>query len=244
MKKNDSSKNTLKGILLPIGIALFLFALSFALILFYASRLAELPEVSPNWGQSFSNTELSSTELEPPLSELPYNIESPELSQPKLALYAKSAILVDTATGNILFEKNADAIIPPASMTKIALMYVVFQEIAAGNISLTDIVELPPESWWINAPPGSSLMFLEEGQIVTLEELLIGLSVASGNDAAIAVAYHVAGSVPEFCARMTQEMRKLGLQVTTFVEPSGYSEKNITLQLYHNIHLETYYVVP
>jgi len=141
---------------------------------------------------------------------------------------AESAIMINTANGDILFEKNADEIIPPASMTKLVVMYVVFQEIANGNISMDDIVPLPPQSWAQNAPPNSSLMFLEQGQIVTLRELLLGLAVCSGNDAATAVAHYVSGSVDKFVERMNSEIKKLGLTKTHFVEPSGYDEHNVT----------------
>ncbi|MDR1747911.1 MAG: D-alanyl-D-alanine carboxypeptidase [Spirochaetaceae bacterium] len=211
---------------IPAGIALFCFSLSFALILVYASRSAlppEAPPLSPEEQADFRLLLRNAGYDAEPLSALPY-----ETIPPELTLYARSAILIDTATGSVLFEKNADEIIPPASMTKIAIMYVVFQEIARGGVSLSDVVELPPESWAMNAPPGSSLMFLEPGHLVTLEELIRGLAVASGNDAAVAVAYHISGSVEAFCRRMTAEMRKLGLQATTFVEPSGYSELNLT----------------
>ena len=154
---------------------------------------------------------------------LPYPVTPAEF-----AVHSGSAILIDAATGSILYEKNADAIIPPASMTKLVVMYVVFQEIATGRISLDDIVSLPPESWAVNAPPQSSLMFLAEGQTVTLRELLLGLAVASGNDAAVAVAHYVSGSVDKFIERMNREMELLGLEKTRFVEPSGYSELNLT----------------
>ncbi len=157
------------------------------------------------------------------LNPLPYRITDAQLD-----VYSGAAILVDTANGCILFEKNADDVIPPASMTKLVVMYVVFQEIAAGRISLSDVVPLPPESWAVNAPPNSSLMFLGQGQTVTLEELLLGLAVASGNDAAVAVADYVSGSVGAFVDRMNAEMKKLGLEHTRFVEPSGYSELNLT----------------
>lgn len=143
-------------------------------------------------------------------------------------VFAKAAILIDSKTGTVLYEKNADTKIPPASMTKIAVMYVVMQEIDKGTISLQDQVKLPPESWAINLPSDASLMFLAEGQKVTLNELLLGLAIASGNDAAIAVAHHVSGSVENFIERMNKEMVLLGLENTHFVEPSGYSEKNIT----------------
>ena len=154
---------------------------------------------------------------------LPYPVTPAEF-----AVHSGSAILIDAATGSILYEKNADAVIPPASMTKLVVMYVVFQEIATGRISLDDIVPLPPESWAVNAPPQSSLMFLAEGQTVTLRELLLGLAVASGNDAAVAVAHYVSGSVDKFIERMNREMELLGLEKTRFVEPSGYSELNLT----------------
>lgn len=157
------------------------------------------------------------------VSALPYPVTPADL-----AVHSGSAILIDAATGSILYEKNADAVIPPASMTKLVVMYVVFQEIATGRISLDDVVPLPPESWAVNAPPQSSLMFLAEGQTVTLRELLLGLAVASGNDAAVAVAHYVSGSVDKFIERMNHEMEILGLEKTRFVEPSGYSELNLT----------------
>lgn len=157
------------------------------------------------------------------VSALPYPV-----TPANLTVHSGSAILIDAATGSILYEKNADAVIPPASMTKLVVMYVVFQEIATGRISLDDVVPLPPESWAVNAPPQSSLMFLAEGQIVTLRELLLGLAVASGNDAAMAVAHYVSGSVDAFVQRMNREMELLGLEKTRFVEPSGYSELNLT----------------
>ncbi len=160
---------------------------------------------------------------QPIIRPLPYPVTPAQLE-----IHSKSAILIDATTGCVLYEKNADEVIPPASMAKIVVMYVAFQEIATGRISLEDAVPLPPESWAINAPPMSSLMFLGEGQHVTLKELLLGLAVASGNDAAIAVAHYVSGSVESFVKRMNDEMEKLGLVHTRFVEPSGYSELNLT----------------
>jgi len=93
---------------------------------------------------------------------------------------------------------------------------------------MDDIVPLPPESWAQNAPLHSSLMFLEQGQTVTLHELLLGLAVSSGNDAAIAIAQYVSGSVENFVVRMNNEIEVLGLTKTHFVEPSGYDEHNVT----------------
>jgi len=146
----------------------------------------------------------------------------------KLDIQAGSAIVIDVASGSILYEKKADKIIPPASMTKIAVMYVVMEEIKAGHISLTDIVPLKSNCWACNMPPHSSLMFLGKDQIVTVEELLTGLDVCSGNDAAYALADYTCGSMDDFIKRMNSEMQKLGLSHTHFIESSGYSEKNTT----------------
>ncbi len=173
---------------------------------FYASKAKNWPE-----------------ETESVLSPLPYRTTPVEL-----ALNAESAVIIDSSNGNILYEKNADKIIPPASMTKLAVMFVVEQEIAKGRISYADTVPLPPECWAVNQPQGSSLMFLAKDQRVTLDELLTGLAVCSGNDAAYAVASYVAGSTEAFVKRMNEEMQKLKLYNTHFVEPSGYSELNTT----------------
>ena len=157
------------------------------------------------------------------LKQLPYPVVPA-----KLSVEAGSAILIDVASGSILYEKKTDRIIPPASMTKIAVMYVVMQEIERGNISYGDIVPLPPETWACNMMPHSSLMFLGKDQIVTVEELLTGLDVCSGNDAAYALAYYIAGSMEAFVERINREMRLLGLTKTHFAEASGYSADNET----------------
>lgn len=157
------------------------------------------------------------------LKNLPYAINYPNLD-----VWAESAILIDVANGNILYEKNADEIIPPASMTKLFAMYVVDEEVSAGNLSYDQIIPLPPECWACNMPPHSSLMFLGEGQKVTLEELLLGLSICSGNDAAYALAYTICGTMEAFVERMNKVASDLGLTHTHFVESSGYSEKNVT----------------
>lgn len=157
------------------------------------------------------------------LKSLPYKINNADLD-----VWAESAILIDTANGNILYEKNADEVIPPASMTKLFCMYVVEEEIAAGRFSYNQVIPLPPQSWACNMPPHSSLMFLGEGQVVTMEELLLGLSICSGNDAAYALAYTVCDNMEDFVERMNQIAYDLGLTHTHFVESSGYSEKNTT----------------
>ncbi len=141
---------------------------------------------------------------------------------------ARSAVVLDSETGAVLFEKNADIVIPPASLTKLAAMYVALRASETGRIELQDEVQLTPESYAYNMPPGSSLMFLGPGQRVTVDGLLRGLAVPSGNDAAAALAYHISGGVPQFIEEMNSEMERLGLQHTRFEEPSGYSPLNQT----------------
>jgi D-alanyl-D-alanine carboxypeptidase (penicillin-binding protein 5/6) len=143
-------------------------------------------------------------------------------------LKSQAAALIDAATGTLLYLKNADQEIPPASLTKLMTIHIALSEAAAGRASLDETVPLPPGSWAISQPPRSSLMFLAQGQRVSLRELLLGLAVSSGNDAAAAVALRFAPGIAEFAELMNREARNLGLSKTRFTEPSGISENNVT----------------
>jgi len=135
---------------------------------------------------------------------------------------------MDAATGTLVYYKNPDEEIPPASLTKLMTMHLVLREIAAGKASLDEIITPPRESWAINQPPGSSLMNLSKGQQVSLRELLLGMAVFSGNDAATAAALRFAPTVKEFVEMMNREAETLGLEKTRFVDPAGYWENNLT----------------
>ncbi|HLN60916.1 MAG TPA: serine hydrolase, partial [Symbiobacteriaceae bacterium] len=108
---------------------------------------------------------------------------------PALQLKVKSAILLDYATGQVLFEQNADQQIPPASLTKLMTLHLAYKKIAEGSLKKDDKVQIRPEAWAAKMP-GSSVMFLEPGQIVTVGEIMKGIAIPSGNDAAIALAQH------------------------------------------------------
>jgi D-alanyl-D-alanine carboxypeptidase (penicillin-binding protein 5/6) len=151
------------------------------------------------------------------------------LEVPRISSLA--AVLMDATTGELLYAKNENYVIPPASLTKLMTIHIALSEIAAGRASLDDVVALPPESWASNQPRGSSLMFLNVGQTVTLRELILGLVIPSGNDAAVAVALHFAPSIEAFVERMNQEARNMGFIKTYFVEPSGISEFNVVTAL-------------
>jgi D-alanyl-D-alanine carboxypeptidase (penicillin-binding protein 5/6) len=170
-------------------------------------------------------------------------------------LSARSAVLMDAATGFILFEKNPDELIPPASLTKLMTIHVAEKEALDRGMSLDEPVKLPTQSWAVNQPPRSSLMFLAQGQIVSLNELFLGMAIPSGNDAAVAVALNFSPTIDAFAKLMNREADILGMKDTVFVEPSGISEENITtardfaifcreyLRLYPE-NLEKYHSVP
>ena len=144
------------------------------------------------------------------------------------ALGSQSAVVMDAATGTIVFYKNPDDEIPPASLTKLMTMHLVFKEISAGRASLDEIITPPRESWAVNQPPSSSLMNLANGQTCSLRDLLLGMAIPSGNDAATAAALRFAPSVEEFVGMMNREASALGLEKTFFVDPAGYWEDNMT----------------
>jgi D-alanyl-D-alanine carboxypeptidase (penicillin-binding protein 5/6) len=110
-------------------------------------------------------------------------------------------------------------------------IHLALNAIKAGKVSADDIVQLSPESWAENQPPRSSLMFLGKNQVVTLGELLLGMAVSSGNDAAVAASLHLAHSIEAFTAMMNAEAGRLGLASTRFTEPAGISPENTTTAL-------------
>lgn len=146
----------------------------------------------------------------------------------RLDLKSESAVLINADTGDILYEKNADECIPPASMTKIFVLYTVFRKMEETGASFDDIVPLSESCWACNMPPHSSLMYLGKDQIVTLGELILGIAVCSGNDASYAAALHLFGSIENCIAEVNREISLLGLSRTKIVEPSGYSSRNVT----------------
>ena len=135
---------------------------------------------------------------------------------------ASGYLLVDVESGQVLSENNADARLEPASLTKIMTAHVVFAEIKAGRIALQDMVLISEKAWKM---PGSK-MFIEVNKQVSVEELLKGLIIQSGNDAAVALAEHVAGSEEAFAELMNKHAAQLGMHGTNFVNASGMPEEN------------------
>lgn len=143
-------------------------------------------------------------------------------------LYARSGILIDQATGRVLFEHDADQPMVPASLAKLMSLHIVYEKLEDRTIHRDDVVAITSNAFADNQEPGSSLMNLGPGQIVTVEELMKGMAVASGNDAATALAEYVAGSTEKFVRLMNEEARFMGYTVTHFTDPSGVGEGNRT----------------
>ncbi|WP_374713624.1 D-alanyl-D-alanine carboxypeptidase family protein [Symbiobacterium terraclitae] len=152
-------------------------------------------------------------------------LAAPAQAAPALDLEARSAVLLDYATGQVLYEKNPDEVISPASLTKLMTLHLAFKKIAAGEISLSDPVQVSERAWAANFPD-SSLMFLEPGDKVTVGEIMKGVAILSGNDASVALAEHIAGSVPAFVEMMNAEAKELGFTTLHFVDPHGLSPEN------------------
>jgi len=170
---------------------------------------------------SAQSVEIPGINFNTPSLLAPYTAKAPEIG-------SMAAVLIDAETGTVLYAKNPHEEIPPASLAKLMTMHLVMNEVASGRASLDEIVPLPPESWARNQPPRSSLMYLSPGQLVTLREIMLGMAIPSGNDAAVAAALRFAPTVRDFAAMMTMEARRMGLLNTRFVEPSGISEDNMT----------------
>jgi len=133
---------------------------------------------------------------------------------------ARTAILQDSLSGEILYEKEPDKSIYPASMTKIMTAIIAFDLIKSGDLSLNDKFLISENAWRLSSA-GYSSMFIMVGDEVTVENLLKGIIVASGNDACVALAEGIAGTEDEFAIMMTSKAKEIGMENTNFANSSG-----------------------
>jgi len=147
-------------------------------------------------------------------------VARPILAQPQLDISSPSAILMDAGTGTVLFEKNPHEKMEPASITKIMTMLIVFEAIESGKVKLSDTVRVSERAW----KTGGSQVFLGPGEEQTLETLLKCIVVASANDASVAVAEYIGGSVEGFVKLMNDKAKQLGMENTNFTNPHGLSD--------------------
>ena len=144
-----------------------------------------------------------------------------ESSSPDLVNNVRSAILIERDTGKILYEKNSNQKLPPASMTKIMTMILIMEAIDEGKLSWNEKIRASEYA----ASMGGSQIFLEPGEEMTTKELLKGIAIGSGNDASVAMAERIAGSEQAFVEKMNNKAKELGLKNTYFKNATGLPAK-------------------
>ena len=135
---------------------------------------------------------------------------------------AKSGILIEANTGKIIYEKNKDERLSVASITKMVAQTIILEEIEKGNINWSDMVTVSRNA----SGMGGSQIYLEEGEKITVEDLMKGISVASGNDATVAMAEYISGSEEKFVKRMNKVVKDLKLKNTHFSNCTGLDQKD------------------
>ena len=143
--------------------------------------------------------------------------ENPRFAKPQLDIPCRNAILISIDTGDILYEKEPDAEVPMASITKIMTLLLTLEAVEAGKISMTDIVPISEHAFNM----GGSQIWLEPGEQFTLDELIKAICVCSANDAAVAVAEFVGGSEPVFAEMMNARAAELGMNNTYYTNATG-----------------------
>lgn len=139
-----------------------------------------------------------------------------------LAPNGKSAIMIEASTGEILFQKNKDERLAPASMTKMMSMLLIMEEIEKGNLKWDEMVTASEKA----SSMGGSQIFLEVGEKMSVTDMLKGISIASGNDATVAMAERISGSEDAFVKKMNEKAKELGLTNTNFVNATGLPADN------------------
>jgi len=147
-------------------------------------------------------------------------VTSAEQETNQLGLDCKSAVLIEASTGKVLYSHNPNEKLPPASVTKIMTLLLVMEELDVGNISLTDTVTVSSNA----SSMGGSQVFLEENEIITVEDLLKSVVIASANDAAVALGEYISGSTEAFVEKMNKKAVELDMKNTKFENPTGLDD--------------------
>jgi len=139
-----------------------------------------------------------------------------------LGLQSKSSVLMEASTGTVIYENNPDQILSPASITKIMTLILIFDALENGQISLEDQVTTSAHA----KSMGGSQVFLEEGEVQTVDTLIKCIIIASGNDASVAMAEYIAGSESEFVQKMNERAKGLGMENTNFEDCCGLTDSD------------------
>ena len=157
-------------------------------------------------------------------------VAAPGIAQaPPFQTAAPVAYLEDLSTGAVLYQKDADRRMPPASMAKMMTAYVAFDLIKKGELKLNQMVTVRPETWkkW-HGPAAGSTMFLSANEQVSVENLLNGIVVLSGNDACVVLAEQIAGTEEAFVALMNEKAKEIGLNNSQFGTSNGWPDGGVT----------------
>lgn len=148
--------------------------------------------------------------------------EEQETDSLNLAPNSKSAIMIEASTGKVIYEKNADEQLSMASMTKMMTLLLIMENIENGNLKWDEMITTSEHA----ASMGGSQIFLEVGEQMTVEDLVKGICIASGNDAAVAMAERIGGTEDNFVKMMNDKAKKLGLKNTNFINACGLDANN------------------
>ncbi len=148
---------------------------------------------------------------------------------PQFDTPAPVAFMKDLSSGAILFQRDADRRMPPASMAKMMTVYVAFDLVKKGQLKLNDMVTVQPETWkkW-HGPQAGSTMFLSPNEQVSVANLLYGIVTLSGNDACVVLAEHIAGTEQNFVERMNRTAKQIGLNNSHFGTANGWPDGGVT----------------
>ncbi|WP_290677876.1 D-alanyl-D-alanine carboxypeptidase family protein [Halothiobacillus sp. 15-55-196] len=200
--KKQHTRPALRACLMPRFLAATLAFAASAIL--YVPAQAETTAVSPQNNQPAA-----------PSTPVP-QVAMPVPGAPVLS--ARSYVLLDANTGQIIVQKNADEPLPPASITKLMTAYLVFSALKSGQIHMDDMVTISKKAWQMQG----SKMFIEVGKQVSVKNLLMGMIVQSGNDAATALAEYVGGNEQSFVSLMNATAKKLGMTNTHYEDPTGW----------------------
>ena len=155
---------------------------------------------------------------------------------PPFSTSAPIAYMVDLSSGAVLYAKDADRQMPPASMAKMMTVLVAFDQIEAGKLKLDELVTVRPETWtqW-HGPAAGSTMFLSAGQQVSVQNLLHGIVTLSGNDACVVLAEQIAGTEEAFAALMNQKAKEIGLTHSHFGNSNGWPDEGVSYVTAHDL---------
>jgi len=163
----------------------------------------------------------ATTAIANPIIPIPSQ-QTPIVSPVAPNIDAKGYILIDATSGKILAEKNADARMAPASLTKLMSIYIISGALKTGSIHLEDKVRISTKAW----KTGGSRMFVKVGDEVSVKDLMQGIAVASGNDASVAMAEYIAGTEDAFASVMNQQAKSIGMNSSHFVDSNGLPNPN------------------